>query len=105
MSKIVQNNRERTRDEEYDFEEASYVLPPQGPSAETWKSHDQGDPAHGEMRKPDVYETEHHVYSTPFRYENVELRHWSEGERTLKGRNFWPTWAASPSLKSNLSWR
>ncbi len=87
MSKIVQNNRERTRDEEYDFEEASYVLPPQGPSAGTWKSHDKGDPAHGEMRKPDVYETEHHVYSTPFRYENVELRHWCEGE-SAKGPEF-----------------
>ena len=87
MPKITLSNRERTRDEDYDFEEASYVLPPVGPSADVWKSHDKGDQAHGEMRKPDVYETEHHVYSTPFRYENVELRYWSEGQ-SAKGPEF-----------------
>ena len=87
MSKIEQKNRERDRDEDYDFEEASYVLPPQGPAADTWMSHDKGDRAHGEMRKPDIFETEHHVYSTPFHYENVQLRHWSEG-KSDKGPEF-----------------
>jgi len=87
MSRITQNNRERGRSEDHDFEEASYVLPPQGPAAEIWKSHDEGDQAHGEMREPEIYETEHHVYSTPFRYENVELRHWSEG-KDAKGPEF-----------------
>ena len=80
MAKISRNNRQSEDPPEYDFEEASYVLPPQqGPSAEIWMSHDEGDRALGEMRQPEVYQTEHHVYSTPFHYENVQLRHWSEG--------------------------
>jgi len=87
MSKIVQRNPERDRDEDYDFEEASYVLPERGPDAGRWRSHDEGDEAHGEMRQPEIYETEHHVYSTPFRYENIELRHWIEG-KTAKGPEF-----------------
>ena len=86
MSKIVQNNRERTRDEDYDFEEGSYVLPPRGPSAGIWRSHPEGDEALGEMRQAEVYETEHHVYSAPFRYENVQLRYWSEN--SPKGHEF-----------------
>ena len=87
MSKIVQNNREREDVEDYDFEEASYILPPRDRFADRWWSHDRGDEAHGELRQPEIYETEHHVYSTPFNYANVELRNWSEGA-TAKGPEF-----------------
>lgn len=83
---IEQKNRER-EDKDYDFDETSYTLPPRGPSAEIWKSCDRGDRAHGELRQPDIYETEHHVYSTPFNYENVQLRGWSEG-KSEKGPEF-----------------
>ncbi len=87
MSKIEQKNRNRKNRDAYDFEEASYTLPPQGEFADRWMDHDHGDKAHGEPRKPDIFETEHHVYSTPFHYENVELRGWSEG-KTPKGPEF-----------------
>ena len=86
MSKIVQNNRLSEDPKEYDFEEASYVLTPQGPAADTWLSHPEDDDQLGEMRQPEVYETEHHVYSAPFRYENVQLRCWSEN--SAKGHEF-----------------
>ena len=84
---IEQKNRTRANDAEYDFDEASYVLAPQGEAADTWMGCDQGDAAHGEMREPEVFETEHHVYTTPFRYANVELRGWSEG-KSDKGPEF-----------------
>ena len=87
MAKIEQKNCERQDVEDYDFEEASYVLTPRTPFADSWRSHDKGDRAHGEVRQPEVYETEHHVYSTPFNYENVELRNWSEG-MAAKGPEF-----------------
>ena len=87
MARIEQNNRDRTNVEDYDFEEASYVLPPREPQDGWWRSHDKGDKPHGEVRQPEVFETEHHVYSTPFNYENVQLRHWSEG-KTEKGPEF-----------------
>lgn len=83
---VEQKNRERG-DDKYDFEEVSYTLPPRGRSEATWRSHDRGDRAHGEMRRPEIYETEHHVYSTPFNYENVQLRGWSEG-KSEKGPEF-----------------
>ena len=83
---VEQKNRERD-DDEYDFEEVSYTLPPRGPSEAGWLSHDRGDRAHGEVRRPEIYETEHHVYSTPFNYENVQLRGWSEG-KSEKGPEF-----------------
>jgi hypothetical protein len=86
VKKIEMKNRKRKNPEEYDFEEASYIIPPEGPPAEIWKSHPDGDEMLGEMRKPEVYETEHHVYSAPFRYENVQLRYWSENH--LKGHEF-----------------
>ena len=86
MPKIEQKNPERGWDEEYDYQEASYVLPPQGPSAGIWLSHPEGDEKLGEMRQPEVYETEHHVYSAPFRFENVQLRYWSEN--SAKGHEF-----------------
>ncbi len=84
---IEPENRRCTNDAEYDFQEASYVLTPQEPAASIWKSCDQGDPAHGEVRQPEVFETEHHVYTTPFNYANVELRGWSEG-KSAKGPEF-----------------
>lgn len=84
---IEPKNRRCTHDAEYDFQEASYVLAPQEPAASIWKSCDQGDPAHGEVRQPEVFETEHHVYTTPFNYANVELRGWSEG-KSAKGPEF-----------------
>ena len=80
-------NRKQHNDAEYDFDEASYVLTPQGEAAGTWMSCDAGDQAHGELRQPDVFETQHRVYTTPFRYENVELRGWSEG-KSAKGPEF-----------------
>lgn len=88
MSKFEQDNRNRS-DEDYDFQELSYILPPQGPFADAWKSCDRGDEALGEVRKPEVFETEHHVYTTPFNYENVELREWCEGHAP-KGPEFLP---------------
>jgi hypothetical protein len=84
---VEHKNRNRKNLEDYDFEEASYTIPPEGPFADKWRSHDRGDEAHGELRQPDVFETEHHVYSTPFNYENVELREWDEG-KTSKGPEF-----------------
>ena len=88
MAKITRKNRQSENPAEYDFEEASYLLTPHhGPSADTWMTHDNGDKAHGEMRQPEVYQTEHHVYSTPFHYENVQLRYWSEGN-DAKGPEF-----------------
>ena len=87
MSKIVQKNRERKDVEDYDFQEASYVLTPRAQFGDRWLSHDRGDKAHGQVRQPEIYETEHHVYSTPFNYENVELRNWSEGT-SVKGPEF-----------------
>ena len=87
MAKIEQKNRERRDVEDYDFEEASYVLTPPTQFGDGWFSHDRGDRAHGEVRQPEVYETEHHVYSTPFNYENIELRNWSEG-MAAKGPEF-----------------
>ncbi len=83
---IEQHNRERDDVEDYDFEEASYVLPPREPFASRWMSHPEGDEALGEVRQPEVYETEHHVYSAPFRYENVQLRYWTENSE--KGQEF-----------------
>jgi hypothetical protein len=80
-------NRDRKNLEDYDFEEASYTMLPQGPFADKWRSHDRGDAPHGEVRQPEVFETEHHVYSTPFNYQNVELREWDEG-KTSKGPEF-----------------
>jgi hypothetical protein len=87
MAKIVQKNRERKDVEDYDFEEASYVLTPREQFGDVWLSHDRGDKALGEPRQPEIYETEHHVYSTPFNYTNVELRNWSEGA-SAKGPEF-----------------
>jgi hypothetical protein len=84
---IEQHNRTRKDSAEYDFQEASYVLAPQGDAAETWMSCDDGDEALGEIREPDVFETQHRAYSAPFRYANVELRGWSEG-KSAKGPEF-----------------
>ena len=86
MSNIDQKNRKSENPDDYDFQEPSYVLTPQGPSADNWLSHPEGDKKLGEMRKPEVYETEHHVYSAPFRYENVQLHYWSENSE--KGHEF-----------------
>lgn len=83
---IEQKNPGRS-DEDYDFDEAGYVLLPQGPSAGIWRTCDDGDPPHGEVREPEVFETEHRVYTTPFNYANVELRGWSEG-KSEKGPEF-----------------
>lgn len=79
----VQDNKE----EEYNFDDYDYILSPAESDADRWKSHDKGDKAHGEVRQPDIYETEHHVYSSPFNYANVELRGWSEGLKA-KGPEF-----------------
>ena len=86
MSKIVQNNRNVENPEDYDFDEAGYVLTPTGEAAETWLTQSDAEEQLGEIRQPEVYETEHHVYSAPFRYENVTLECWSESSN--KGHEF-----------------
>lgn len=86
MSKINQKNRERENIKDYDFSETSYTLPPQGEFAAEWRSHPDGDELLGPVRQPEIYETEHHVYSAPFRYDNVKLRYWSENH--TKGHEF-----------------
>lgn len=86
MAEIIQKNRKRKKVEDYDFNEASYVLPPTGKFADVWNTHPEGDELLGEVRQPEIYETEHHVYSAPFRYENVQLQYWSENY--LKGHEF-----------------
>ncbi len=32
----------------------------------------------GEVQKPEIFETEHHVYTSPFHYENVKMDNWLE---------------------------
>ncbi len=86
MSKIIQRNRTKKNVEDYDFEEASYVLPPTGKAAEKWFCEPEDEEQLGEIREPEVYETEHHVYSAPFRYKNVRLKYWSEND--AKGHEF-----------------
>lgn len=86
MSEIIQNNRTRKDLKDYDFNEASYVLPPTGDFTKLWKTHPEGAEVLGEMRKPEIFETEHHVYSVPFKYENVRLDYWNEN--SAKGHEF-----------------
>lgn len=87
MSKeIPLNNKTRKNVRDYDFNEPSYILPPQGEFAAIWNSSPEGDELLGEIRQPEIYETEHHVYSVPFRYENVQLAYWSENN--AKGHEF-----------------
>ena len=86
MSKIEHKNKTRNDIDDYDYNEASYILLPEGKFAESWKSHPEDDELLGEIRQPEIYETEHHVYSAPFRYKNVQLRNWSEN--SAKGHEF-----------------
>lgn len=86
MPHIGRKNPERKSGDDYDFEEAGYTLLPTGRFLRNWKSHPEGDDSLGPVRRPEVYETEHRVYSAPFRYRNVQLRHWSENSE--KGHEF-----------------
>ena len=86
MLKIIQKNKTRKNKQDYDYNDPSYTLPPIGQSEEIWKSHPDGDEMLGDMRQPEIFETEHHVYTAPMRYENVQLNYWSENG--VKGHEF-----------------
>ena len=51
----------------------SYTLYP-----ETYSFYSSKDIDAGERRKAEVFETEHHVYTVPFLYDNVKVEGWSE---------------------------
>ncbi len=87
MSKIKQKKDQQKHATDYDFQGSDYVLPSRCVPDGSWKSHDRGDKALSEVRQPEVFETEHHVYSSPFNYANVELRNWNEGH-AAKGPEF-----------------
>ena len=83
MAEFAQNNRHRDH-EEYDFEEVSYIHPPEPGSLEL-KTAPADDGKLGEIREPEVFQTEHHVYSSPFRYRNVTVENWFEyGEKGIE---------------------
>ena len=52
------------------------ILPPEG-SMDIYHC-PQDDEGLGELRTPEVFQTEHHVYTNPFRYENVKVDGWME---------------------------
>jgi hypothetical protein len=62
-----------------DPERGKWTLVPQ---VESWTSRTYYSPKDddklGEMREPEVFETEHHVYTSPFRYRNVKVDAWVE---------------------------
>ena len=58
---------------EVECKAGSYTIFP-----ETFYFYSSKDIDRGELRKPEVFETEHHVYTVPFLYENVKVEGWSE---------------------------
>ena len=76
MAEFTQENRHRNH-EDYDFEEVSYIHPPEPDSLEL-KTTPADDEQLGEIRAPDVFQTEHRVYGCPFRYRNVTVENWYE---------------------------
>ena len=74
---MVRKEKEEEKRKE-GFEGLSYNLSPatKGP---TWPLYSVKDADRlGEFREPRVFETEHHVYTVPFRYRNVEVENWLE---------------------------
>ena len=59
-----------------------YTLPPRTDGLRL-RHAPQDDAELGPLREPEIFETEHHVYTTPFRYANVVLDGWYEAE--IKG--------------------
>jgi hypothetical protein len=55
----------------------SYTLEPREGSINLFRTPDD-DVKLGEMQEIEVYESEHHVYRSPFRYKNVEVDRWME---------------------------
>ena len=55
----------------------SYTLEPREGSINLFRTPDD-DVKLGEMQELEVYESEHHVYRSPFRYENVKVDRWME---------------------------
>ncbi len=58
MTKSNSENGKPSNDVNNDAGDAGYVLPPRNPPEGIWKSHDRGDKPLGELRQPDVFETE-----------------------------------------------
>ena len=77
MAGFTQKNKHEPDFAKYDYNEATYFLPHEEGSLKV-RSHPDGDAELGEIRQPDVFETEHHVYSCPFRYGNVQVNNWNE---------------------------
>jgi hypothetical protein len=69
-------NMSTKRDKE-EIEVPSYTIPPQVGSMSLYHS-PQDDDRLGELREVEIFETEHHVYTTPFRYKNVKVEGWFE---------------------------
>ena len=69
-----------------DAEIPAYTLPPQHGSMRVYRCPEDDDRL-GEVRKVEVFETEHHVYTSPFRYQNVTVDGWLAGRpvRSIKG--------------------
>lgn len=66
-----------TKKYEEEVEVASYTIGPQEGSMKVYRFPEDNDKL-GELRAPDVFETVHHVYTSPFRYENVQVDGWLE---------------------------
>jgi len=70
-----ENKKERNEEE---FEAVSYTLFPKERvkifSSENAKDVEQL----GKLREVEIFETEHHVYTVPFRYKNVKVDNWLE---------------------------
>ncbi|MBE9569694.1 MAG: hypothetical protein IMF11_03650 [Proteobacteria bacterium] len=62
------------KSDKQDIEIASYTIPG---SIKVYRS-PQDDDQLGELREVEIFETEHHVYTTPFRYKNVKIDGWLE---------------------------
>ena len=66
MSSAKEKGKEKMR-------AGSYTLFP-----ESYRFYSSKDIDAGERRKVEMFETEHHVYTVPFLYDNVEVEGWSE---------------------------
>ncbi len=60
-----------------DAEVPSYTIPPPPGSMPVYRA-TQDDEELGELREAEVFETEHHVYTSPFRYRNIVMDRWLE---------------------------
>lgn len=67
----------QTEKPENEVERPSYTLQPSAGSMNIYYS-PQDDERLGDLREPEIFETEHHVYTAPFKYRNVKVDGWSE---------------------------